>query len=262
MAIIRGRSSELRTKKPITAEDAEEDDTLEVINGAPEEEEREETQLTVRPLNFQRMTVHLKGTAPFMQLRFSEKAMEAMRATQEGGQAARNRKERQPRDFEADYLGAFHVDSEGRPGIPCAAFRRALIRACSADGIKMTIAKMSLFIEYDALDKVDAMPLVWIQGKPEPTTMAVRNANGSADLRIRPTWREWSCVLTVRWDGHQFGKSDVYNLLAKAGVQVGVGEGRPFSSKSDGAGLGFGTWEIDPAHPIIFSGGITTPKLD
>ena len=32
------------------------------------------------------------------------------------------------------------------------------------------------------------------------------------------------------------------NLMARAGAQVGVGEGRPDSKTS--AGLGFGTWEI------------------
>jgi hypothetical protein len=46
----------------------------------------------------------------------------------------------------------------------------------------------------------------------------------------------------VRFDADQFTLRDIANLLLRAGMQVGVGEGRPDSKKS--CGMGWGTFEI------------------
>ena len=55
-------------------------------------------------------------------------------------------------------------------------------------------------------------------------------------------WKRWEAKVTLQWDGDQFGMADVANLLMRAGIQVGVGEGRPFSKKSHGCG--WGTFEL------------------
>ena len=46
----------------------------------------------------------------------------------------------------------------------------------------------------------------------------------------------------MRFDYDQFGYDDVSNLVLRAGIQVGVGEGRPDSKKS--TGMGWGTFTI------------------
>ena len=110
-------------------------------------------------------------------------------------------------------------------------------------GFKMTHAKMSLFVLADGLDKVDGMPLIKLDAKkPERLEMAVRNATGVADIRIRPMWRDWGANVRVRFDADQFTAQDVVNLISRAGIQCGLGEGRPFSKSSNG--LGYGTFEI------------------
>jgi len=107
----------------------------------------------------------------------------------------------------------------------------------------MTVAKLSVFIVQDGIDADDGTPLVRILGdEPELNEMMVRNATGVADIRIRPMWREWGAVLSLRFDAQQFNEQDVVNLVYRAGAQVGVGEGRPDSKSS--AGLGFGTFTI------------------
>ena len=69
--------------------------------------------------------------------------------------------------------------------------------------------------------------------------MAVRNESGVCDLRPRPMWRKgWEAVVRVRFDGDQFTLIDVANLLLRAGMQVGIGEGRPDSRNSCGMGWG------------------------
>jgi hypothetical protein len=110
-------------------------------------------------------------------------------------------------------------------------------------GFKMTHAKMSVFVEADGNDQVDGQPLVRIDaGPPERLDMATRNQTGVADIRVRPMWRAWKLHVTIRFDADQFSEADVLNLISRAGVQVGIGEGRPFSKQSNG--MGYGTFEI------------------
>ena len=72
--------------------------------------------------------------------------------------------------------------------------------------------------------------------------MAVRNATGVADIRVRPMWREWAADVKVSYDADQFTLQDVTNLMQRVGMQVGIGEGRPDSR--DSAGLGWGTFVL------------------
>jgi len=190
----------------------------------------------------ERAEFRIIGVAPYVQARFSGKAMQAMAQKMLAGQQARKGKAREPRDFESDYREAMHVSQEGWVGIPASAFRNALISACRLVGFRMTLAKLSIFIEADGFDAVDGIPLVKIEGEPEMMQMAVRNATGVADIRVRPMWRQWACTLRIIYDAEQFSLQDVTNLLARVGMQVGIGEGRPDSRES--TGLGWGLFSI------------------
>jgi hypothetical protein len=195
--------------------------------------------ITIAAPKFKTLTISIAGISPLMQLAFSEKARNMMMEKMAAGSTAKGKKVREARDFDEDMRQAQHRSVEGWVGIPASAFRNACIDACRMVGYKMTYAKMSIFIEADGYDKVDGQPLVQlIAGEPEQTAMSVRNATGVADIRIRPMWREWSVNLRVRFDEDQFSVSDVVNLLTRAGMQVGIGEGRPFSKQSNGMGYG------------------------
>lgn len=196
----------------------------------------------IKAPNMARATFELVGTAPFMQARFAMKARNIMANKMKEGSTAKSKRVREARDFEADYKGAMYLTKDGLNGIPASAFRNALISACRTVGFKMTLAKLSLFIEHDAVDKDDGTPLVLIKGEHEMNIMPARNATGVVDLRSRPLWREWSLSLRVRWDADQFTVNDVLNLLARVGMQVGIGEGRPDSRAS--AGLGYGLFDV------------------
>lgn len=201
-------------------------------------------QIIIRPLNFDTIDVPIIGIAPYMQLRFSEKAQQKMREKMEAGSTARSRN-KEARDFDADYEAAMYRTADGRYGIPAPAFRNAAITACSLAGFPMTKAKCSIFIVADDIDAFDGTPLVVIEGEPEKSEMNVRNATGVADIRVRALWRSWSARLTIRFDADQFKASDVVNLIERAGQQVGVGEGRPSSKKSNGLDLGMFRIMID-----------------
>jgi len=196
--------------------------------------------------NIQRAEFKLKGTAPFVMARFSEKAKRMMMEKMAAGSQAKSKKVRDARDFDQDVRDALHLGLKGNAGIPAGAFRNAMISACRLVGFKMTLAKLSIFIEADDFDVVDGVPLVNIQGDWERMDMHTRNATGVVDIRCRPMWREWNVNLRVKWDAGQFSLTDITHLLMRAGVQVGLGEGRPDSKSSNG--LGFGTFEIEGAE--------------
>jgi hypothetical protein len=198
--------------------------------------------VAITPPNFQVGEFDICGTAPFVQHKFSAKSRNKMLADQQRLGGTKGKGKRDPRDLDDEYLGAMHLGEDGSHGIPCAAFRSAMIDACRAAGFQMTKAKMSVFCLPDMLDADDGTPLVKLTGEPERIESSVRLESGVASVAIRPMWREWSATVRLQWDGDQFGFSDVGNLLARAGMQVGVGEGRPFSKKSHG--MGWGTFRL------------------
>lgn len=202
----------------------------------------ETTHIVISPPRIRRATFKLMGTAPYVQSRFSKSALAKMRAAQEAGSQAGSRRKKEARDFDRDFAEAQRHSKDGWSGIPAVAFRDSMIDACRMAGYKMVHAKMSVFIEADGYDSQDAMPLVRIHGKVGRSEVPGVLANGSVDIRVRPIWEDWTATLRVRWDEDQFSQEDLGNLLMRAGAQVGIGCGRPFSKNS--AGCGWGTFEI------------------
>ena len=202
------------------------------------------TKVVITPPNFARATVRIVGTAPLVQNRMSAHSITKMIETQkEGTLQKRGKRKRPPKDFEAAYKGAMHIAAGANwYGIPCSAIRAAMISACRTVDFAMTRAKLFLFVEPDGFDSVDRQPLIRLEGEPREFMMAVRLASGTTDIASRPMFEEWSANVRLKWDADALSTTDIVNLLARAGVHVGIGAGRPDSRES--AGMGFGTFEI------------------
>lgn len=205
---------------------------------------KEEGIAVIKPANLVQATIKVRGTAPLVINKFSKKAKDQLMASMSTPKSQKKSKsERPPRDYDADFEGARHRSAAGWDGLPASAFRAAMIDACRTVGMVMTRAKMSVFVLADGFDVEDGMPLVRILGAdPERTESLVRNDNGGADIRIRPMWRNWEVDVRVEWDADMISAEGVINLLDRAGRQVGVGEGRPFSKQS--VGQGWGTFTV------------------
>lgn len=190
-------------------------------------------------------TFEIYGTSPYVSNRFAAKA--AMMQTQREGSTNTKGKAKKPKDFEANCEAAKHIaetDPQGNVlktkwcGIPAPAFRNAMISACRLVGYKMTVAKLSFWVLGDGFDQ-DGQPLVKItKGEPVQHEAYVRNETGVCDIRARPMWKRWDATISIQYDAGQFKLEDVANLLMRAGMQVGVGEGRNDSKKSAGCGWG------------------------
>ncbi len=198
--------------------------------------------LNITPPNMETVEIAIRGNAPFVMARFSDKAKRQMRDKMLAGSAAAKGTKRPPRDFDDDYEQAKHISTDGWLGIPASSFRQASIRACSLVGFKMTLGKLSIFVEADGYDK-EGYPLIKIEGEPVKHEAMVRNATGVADIRVRPMFHQWGAKVRVRYDADQFSLEDMVNLFTRVGIQVGIGEGRPSSKNS--SGMGWGTFDIE-----------------
>ena len=199
--------------------------------------------LTIKAPNFGRAEFHLKGVAPLVIHRFSAKTKNEMKLKMETGKAASSKKTREPKDTNDTFNESRYISKAGWDGIHAGAFRNALISACRLVGFKMTLAKLSVFIEADGWDSAEPqIPLIRIYGKPTKQEDMARVETGQPYVTVRAAYHEWSCKLKIRWDADQFTIEDIANLLARVGLQVGIGEGRPDSKRS--AGMGWGLFEV------------------
>lgn len=196
--------------------------------------------ITIKKANLKQVRPQLEGIAPLVQNAFSKKIEEEMAQKHQTGETGRSKKTaKEAKNFKALFEQASHTGIDGKHGVPCAAFRAACIDACRLVDMKMTNAKMSLFCVEDTIDRDTMEGLVHLVGTPQMHRSVVRLPNGMPDIRIRALWLPgWKIQPTFEFDADQFSVSDIYNLLERAGLQVGIGEGRPFSKNSFGMGWG------------------------
>lgn len=200
--------------------------------------------ITISAPNFKTVAIKIRGNAPYVQNKFSEKAKGQMRDTQEQGSTAKKGRKKEAKNFQECYEQSMHRSSDGWCGIPASAFRCAMVSACKTVGFAMTRAKLSVFIVADGFDAEDGTPLVKItKGKPEYAEHTVRLQGMTTDIRARAMWQPgWEADVKVQYDADQFTLADIANLMLRVGMQVGVGEGRPDSRTS--CGMGWGTFDI------------------
>jgi hypothetical protein len=202
--------------------------------------------VSIKAPNFQIATfaIHAARGVPLVVHRFAAKTKEEMRQKIETGKAATSKRNREARDTDEIFNGARYRSKEGWDGFHAAAIRNALISACRLVSFKMTLAKLSVFVLADGFDELEPqVPLIRIYGEPTKQEDMARVETGQPYVTIRAAYHEWSAKVRIRWDADQFTLADVSNLLARVGMQVGIGEGRPDSKNS--AGMGWGLFEIE-----------------
>jgi hypothetical protein len=203
--------------------------------------------VTITAPNFKTVEITIRGTAPYVQLAFGKKAREMMREKQAAGSTAAKGKKREAKDFDANFKEAQHRSTKGWCGIPASALRNALVDSCVVVGYHKTKAKKAIFVEADGFDAVEGTPMIrlyadgrgkLVDAKPKHVEHPVRNATGVADIRVRAMFESWQAKVRVRFDADMFTPADIANLMLRAGMQVGIGEGRADSPNSCGMGWG------------------------
>lgn len=218
---------------------------LEIPNGIPEENEviNGRREIQIKAPNFKTAVFEIRGTAPLVIHRFSAKTKQQMRDKMEQGKSAGSKKNREAKACADLFQESRYISKEGWDGFHAGSVRNAMISACRLVGFKMTLAKMSVFIIADGVDKFEPqIPLIRIYGEAQKQEDMARTEVGTPYVCVRAAFHDWSAKIQIRWDDDQFSVHDVSNLLVRVGLQCGLCEGRPDSKNS--AGCGWGTFEI------------------
>ncbi len=203
--------------------------------------------VTIKPPNFGIASFRVHGLAPLVIHRFSAKTKAQMKQKMETGKAASSKKNREAKATDDLYEESRYRSADGWDGFNASAIRAAMISACRLVGFKMTLAKLSVFVEEDGVDATEPqIPLIRIHGKPVKQEDMARVETGQPYVTVRAAYHNWSATIRIRFDADQFTLEDVTNLMARVGMQVGIGEGRPDSKNS--AGMGWGLFKIEQAQ--------------
>lgn len=201
--------------------------------------------VVITPVAWREASVDIESETPFVFNKFSARAQEAMRLSQEAGQQAKSKRVRKPKDFASLWRDSIHIAEEGWYGFSAAGLRTAMIDACPLTGAKMTVAKKTIFIIADGYDRDDGSPLVkFTTGTPARFDRPVRIAQNTTDIATVGRVMGWTATVRIRWDADQFSATDIVNLLNRAGQQCGIGAGRPNSKSS--TGMGWGIFRVTP----------------
>lgn len=118
-----------------------------------------------------------------------------------------------------------------RFGFPACGFKAAAIDVGYQQGIlaKKTTARGAFHIVGD---------MVEIKGTPTMREDMVRIGMGTADIRYRGEFKEWTAELAIRYNPNVMSAEQIINLINMGGFANGVGEWRP---SKDGS---FGTFHV------------------
>lgn len=187
----------------------------------------------VMEFNINEVKIPIKGISPLIVHAWSEKVKREMADKQAG--KAKNKKH-DIRVPEEDYENAKHKSSQGWEGFPAAGFKAAMVRGAKMTGLVMKDTQTGFFVKADC----EETQLVRIIAEPRMRTDMVRVGMGSADIRYRPEYVNWSAILTIEYNAGVISLDQIYQLVKAAGYGCGVGEMRPEKTK-----FNYGRFDLD-----------------
>lgn len=197
-----------------------------------------ETAIELPRIEIRLMEVTVIGDSPLIVHAWSQKAkLEMLNKQMKVATGAK-----QAKDPKADYEASQYLLGDGGHGFPSVAFKAAAVTAItSVGGLTKVAARQAFHVLGEDVDVRGAFDgtqarqnLVRITGTPTMREDMVRVGMGTADLRYRAEFAEWSAKLLVRYNANVLSESQILNIINVAGFAVGVGEWRPEKDGSHG----------------------------
>lgn len=195
------------------------------------------------------VNISILGTSPLVLNRMSEKAKHELLMPKGRKNAAERATSLKHIPIE-EYRASAYQLKEGPAllALLATAFKGAL-RSAALDmpGMKKAQIGRLTYVEGD---------MVGVYGLPKLFMAIVRSAdmNKTPDVRTRAILPEWACQLRVTYVEPLIRLNAVLNLLAAAGITIGVGDGRP-----EKGAMSYGQFKIvtpdDPAFKRILKEG-------
>lgn len=187
-------------------------------------------QVSLQRIEVVTLDVDIKGTAPLICHAWSTKAKQMMLDKQQGRKAPKALK-----DPVADFEASLYRTSDGKTGFPTTAFKLATVAGARFFKGSVTMASLKPLLFFHADDP--STGLTTLQGEAEPREDMVRVGMGTADIRYRAMFPDWSARLRVEFAPHMIDPDSVVALV-DAGGRIGVGEWRPEKGGT------FGTYQV------------------
>ncbi len=167
-------------------------------------------------LDIRYMQITIVGDSGLICHRWSEKAKKQI-LDKQMGKATAGKENKDPQE---DFRSSLYPLPDGGHGFPAIAFKCAAVEACTSLGKSVT--KVAARQAFHVVGE-----LVRIEGEPKMREDMVRVGQGTADIRFRAEFEEWSTTLKLRYNARVLTGEQVINLFNTAGFAVGVGEWRP-----------------------------------
>ena len=195
--------------------------------------------VAIKPIEMNTVEIEIKGDTPLIMHAWSEKAKKMMLDAQQGKTKGKKKDVKNPVE---DFINSMYwlteqpsdsseeafekaIANEAKFGFPVTAFKQAAISAAYRMGWvkdKMGL-RGAFFIESDFGDMIEIK-----SDTPIMREDMVKIGMGTADLRYRGEFRNWSAVLRVKYNVNgQFSLENILNIINAGGTICGVGEWRP-----------------------------------
>lgn len=183
--------------------------------------------ITLPKIRVETIEVTVVGDSPLIMHAWSAKAKKGMLDKQM--KVAKTAKE--SKDPQRDYEESIYRLPNGEPCFPATAFKCAAVDACShVEGVTKVEARGAMHIVGD---------MIKINGEHRMREDMVRIGMGTADIRYRAEFPQWSAKFRVRYNANVLSAEQVVNLFNTGGFAVGIGEWRP---QRDGS---FGMFHVE-----------------
>jgi hypothetical protein len=193
------------------------------------------TEISLQRVKREIAHIEITGTAPLIVHNWSQKARQEMLDKQMGKKSVK-----QLKDPQADFESSKYQLLDGRPGFPIMAFKSATVKGGGriyGKAVKMTELRQNFTFLPDGIDAAGMQLAAIKSDEPIMREDMVRVGMGTADIRYRAEYREWSAVLKIQFVPSLIDLESVVALV-DAGGTAGVGEWRPEKNGS------FGTYEV------------------
>ena len=190
--------------------------------------------VTIPPINIQFATIRVVGDSPLIVHKWTEKAKKEMldkhmkKATTKG---------HDPKDPVADFINSLYwlegepeekteagfakaIQNGARFGFPSVAFKASAVSAGYRSGVTKNLVSMNAAFHIDG-------EFVEINGIPEIREDPCRVGMGTADIRYRGEFKQWSANVEVKYNASAISLEQLCNLFNLGGFACGIGEWRP-----------------------------------
>jgi len=175
----------------------------------------------VEPPKLAHIRVRLVGITPL--LCNNKKAAAGAMVIEDGRPKWTQKGLQKERDPQREYEASLYPIPGGGFGFPAVAIKQAM---ASGVGKDYGITKGKVYQYVHIYGVKDAPDLVRLVGEPKQHDSIVRQGHAPA-MRFRGCFYEWSIDLELDYDTKTFTAETIVNMLARAGLYVGIGDGRP-----------------------------------